>query len=155
MNDLTNKTNTATTTNTKLVNTDNIFKTRTISELNVLLEDNPALKLAYSQLAFNPDLGQRFQDYMCGVKTLPLTYDPFFKKIFDVHEHPERLSSLISSIIGKKVIVKEVLNSEHRIFKDSPLLVMDILVELEDGSYSNVEIQKIGYYFSGILLYHL
>ncbi len=24
---------------------------------------------------------------------------------------------------------------------------MDILVELEDGSYSNVKIQKIGYYF--------
>ena len=145
LNDLMNKTNT----------TDNIFKTQTISEFNALLENNPVLKLAYSQLSLNSDLGQRFQDYMCGVKTLPLTYDPFFKKIFDVHEHPERLSSLISSIIGKKVIVKEVLNSEHRIFKDSPLLVMDILVELEDGSYSNVEIQKIGYYFSGILLYHL
>ncbi len=49
----------------------------------------------------------------------------------------------------KKVLIKEVLNSEYRIFKDSPLLVMDILVELEDGSYSNVKIQKIGYYFCG------
>lgn len=94
--------------------TNNIFKQQTLSEFNLLLENNPSLNLAYTQLGNNSGFQQRFKDYMCGTKTLPLTYDPFFKKIFDVHEHPERLSNLISSMIGKKVKVKiDMLENIH------------------------------------------
>ena len=36
-----------------------------------------------------------------------------------------------------------------RIADESSLLIMDIVVELEGGSIANVEMQKIGYLFSG------
>ena len=45
-------------------------------------------------------------------KTLPLLYDPFFKKLFNGDEHRERLSRLVSSIIGQKVTVIDILTSE-------------------------------------------
>jgi transcription antitermination factor NusG len=39
--------------------------------------------------------------------------------------------------------------NESRIAEEHSLLIMDILVELEDGSLANVEAQKIGYNFPG------
>lgn len=38
---------------------------------------------------------QRFLDYCTGKKTLPITYDPFFKRIFNPDIHPERLSRFL------------------------------------------------------------
>lgn len=40
-------------------------------------------------------------------------------------------------------------NDSTRILDETSLLITDIIVELEDGSIANVEIQKIGYYFPG------
>lgn len=40
-------------------------------------------------------------------------------------------------------------SDNSRIADESSLLIMDILVELEDGSLANVECQKIGYMFPG------
>lgn len=40
-------------------------------------------------------------------------------------------------------------NDSTRIADESSLLIMDIVVELEDGSIANVECQKIGYAFPG------
>jgi hypothetical protein len=86
-------------------------------------------------------------DYMTSKKTLPLTYDPFFKRIFNPEIHNDRLSDLISSIIGRRVKVIRILPQEDVSIKGDSLLIMDILVELEDGSLANVEVQKIPYKF--------
>ena len=78
---------------------------------------------------------------------LPVTYDPFFKAVFHPDVHPERLSSFISSLLGIQVKVKAILPSEDRLSDGDSLLIMDVLVELEDGSLTNVEIQKVPYAF--------
>ena len=43
--------------------------------------------------------------------------------------------------------VKAILPSEDRLSDGDSLLIMDVLVELEDGSLTNVEIQKVPYAF--------
>ena len=95
------------------------------------------------------DLKNRLVNFMSGKTTLPLTYDPIFKKIFNPDIYPERLSSFISSIIGVPVTVKCVLSNEEHLLHGTALLIMDILVELHDGSIANVEIQKMSFYFPG------
>ena len=92
---------------------------------------------------------QRFLDFCTGKKTLPLTYDPFFKKMFHLDIHPERLSRFLSSILGKKVTVVRILSGEECLLDGGALLIMDLLVELEDGSLANCEIQKVPYAFPG------
>lgn len=86
-------------------------------------------------------------DFMTGKKTLPLTYDPFFKKMFHPDIHPERLSRMLSAIMGMKVKVLKVLPSDDTLVDGNTILIMDIVVELEDGSIVNVEIQKIPFRF--------
>lgn len=90
---------------------------------------------------------QRFMDFCCGRKTLPLTYDPFFKEIFHPDIHPERLSRLLSSLLEVNVRVKGILPSEDSMMDGESLLILDILAELEDGSLGNIEIQKCPYAF--------
>lgn len=114
-----------------------------ISDLN----RNPRLKSDYQRLTI--DLKNRLVDFLSGTKTLPLTYDPFFKKMFNPDIHPERLEGFISSILGRKVKIKSVLSQEESLLQGTSLLIMDIIVELEDGSIANVEIQKISYLFPG------
>uniref|UniRef100_UPI004026B547 hypothetical protein n=1 Tax=Coprococcus sp. TaxID=2049024 RepID=UPI004026B547 len=65
----------------------------------------------------------RFLGFMEGTKTLPLTYDPFFKKLFNPDIYPERLSSLISSIIGTKVTVQCILSNEDSMLAYTHLLL--------------------------------
>lgn len=109
------------------------------------LRNVPELYSRYRKLS--DDLKDRLLDFFCGQKTLPLTYDPFFKKLFNPEIYPERLESLIGSVLGKKVKIKGILPSEENMLQGASLLIMDILVELEDGSIANVEIQKISYLF--------
>ena len=92
---------------------------------------------------------QRFMDFCTGKKTLPILYDTFFKRIFHPDVHPERLSNLISSLIGEKVRVKKILPLEDNYIDGARMVVMDILVEAEDGSIANVEVQKNPYLFPG------
>ena len=91
---------------------------------------------------------KRFDDYMTGKKTMPLTYDPFFKCMFHPDRHPDWLSHLLSAIIGEPVTVETVLPSENTAISVDSLLIMDIVVRLSDGSLANVEIQKIPYMFT-------
>ena len=85
---------------------------------------------------------QRLLDYMTGKKTLPFTYDPFFKLIFNPDKYPDRLSSFLSSILGKQTDVVDVLPVEHTMHGGKTVIIMDLLVRLDDGSRANVEIQK-------------
>ena len=109
------------------------------------LRNEPGAYGIYRRLT--DDLKERMLGFFCGKKTLPLTYDPFFKKMFNPEIHPERLESFIGSVIGKKVIIKDILPTEERLLQGASLLIMDMVVELEDGTFANVEIQKIAYLF--------
>ena len=83
-----------------------------------------------------------------GIKGAPLLYDVFFRKIFDPAEHPDRVERFISALLGQEVRIKEVLTREGSQLADrGSLVIMDIIVELEDGSYVDVEMQKEGYLF--------
>ncbi len=83
----------------------------------------------------------------CGVKVL---YDAFFKEIMNPDVIPERLEEVLSLILNTQVKILKVLpNDSARIAAENSLLVLDIVVELEDGSIANVEVQRIGYKFPG------
>jgi predicted transposase/invertase (TIGR01784 family) len=103
----------------------------------------------YSQFVKMPlEAQQRLLEFCTGNRNLKITYEPFFQHIFSPEVHPERLTMLISAILKQKIKIIHVIPREgSRLSHDSSLVVMDILVELEDGSYVNVEIQKYGYYF--------
>ena len=132
---------------TKLVDIHQLFPTRTEKECLAELRKHPRSYFAYQNMS--PEWKNRFLGFMEGTKTLPLTYDPFFKKLFNPDIYPGRLSSLISSIIGTKVTVQCILSNEDSMLPSTSLLLLDILVQLEDGSIANVEIQKIPYAFPG------
>lgn len=77
-------------------------------------------------------------------------YDSFFKEIMNPETVPERLEDFLSVLLQKKVKIVEVLPGDSsRIADEQSLLIMDILVRFEDGTYCNVEVQKIGYAFPG------
>lgn len=79
-----------------------------------------------------------------------MLYDSFFKEIFSPEYHPERLEEILSLILKRKVRICQVLpNDSVRIADEQSLLITDMLVELDDGSLANIEIQKIGYAFPG------
>lgn len=63
---------------------------------------------------------------------------------------PERYNDFLSCLPGERVKVLKVLSGDStRIADETSLLITDIVVELEDGSIANVEMQKIGYLFPG------
>lgn len=91
---------------------------------------------------------QDLLEFCMGNRGLKITYDPFFHDIFDPLAHPERLNCLLTNILKQRIVVKQVLPREGiRLSENASLMIMDILVELENGSLVNVEIQKTGYDF--------
>lgn len=93
---------------------------------------------------------KEFLDYCTGVRGIRMLYDGFFKEILNPESAPERLDTFLSLILGFRVRIHTVLpNDSTRIADESSLLITDIVVELEDGSLANVEVQKIGYMFPG------
>lgn len=65
------------------------------------LRQSPVLYNNYRKLS--DSWKERFLDFCQGKKSLPLTYDPFFKYLFDPEIHGERLSCFISSLLGFEV----------------------------------------------------
>lgn len=93
---------------------------------------------------------KEFLDFCTGVHGVKLLYDSFFKAIFNPDITPERLERLLSLILKTDVKILKVLpNDSTRIAAESSLLVLDIVIQLADGSIANVEVQKIGYAFPG------
>ena len=93
---------------------------------------------------------EHFLDICSGVRGVKMLYDGVFKEIFNPDVVPERLEELLSLLLEQKVKILKVLpNDSTRIAEESSLLIMDIVVQLEDGSIANVECQKIGYAFPG------
>ena len=108
--------------------------------------DNPSTKHLYGYLMSDKEWFDRFTGFFAGKKTLPLLYDPFFKMIFNPVESRARLSELVSCILGQHVTVIEVFPDTSYSFVNS-FVIMDMVVRLDDGSITNIEIQKVPYDF--------
>lgn len=93
---------------------------------------------------------EEFLDFCTGVKGVKILYDGFFKEVFSPEYHVERLEEFLSLLLGKKIKIKQILpNDSVRLADEQTLLVTDIVIEAEDGTIANLEIQKIGYAFPG------
>ena len=120
------------------------------SEKDILrmLKADPVLYYEYQGLS--DEFKQEFLGFAAGRQGLKITYDPFFRFVFDAERNPERLSAFLSSLLGEPVTVKHALPLESsRIVDEGSLVIMDIVVTLKDGSLANVEIQKNPYLFPG------
>lgn len=99
---------------------------------------------------FTPDERENILAFIRGQRGLKISYDPFFKKIFSPSVHPKRLESLLSELLQQKVHIIKVREKEGiRYCENAAYIVMDVLVELADGSCVNVEMQKRGLMFPG------
>jgi len=115
--------------------------------LSAIFEDK---ELYETYLDFPEEKQREVLDFLMGKSGLRITYDPFFKMIFDPDLYPERLESLLSSILGQPIKIQKILQREgQKLHGESSLVIMDIVVSLTDGSIMDVEIQKIGYAFPG------
>ena len=93
---------------------------------------------------------KEFLDFCSGARGIKILYDSFFKEVMNPEYDPARLESFLTALLNRKVRIKEVLpNDSTRLSDESSLLITDIIVELEDGSLANIEVQKIGYAFPG------
>ena len=122
-----------------------IFLQRTEEEV---LEDLKTSMNEYrTYLNFKEEWQRLFLAFCTGRKTLPVLYDTVFKRLMNPQTHPERLEDCISCLLGRTVTIRAVLPTEDILMDGETRMVMDILVELEDGSLVLVEIQKVPYYF--------
>ena len=91
-----------------------------------------------------------FLDFCTGVKGIKIMYDFMIKEILNPENTSERVNELLTLLLGQRVRIVDVLpNDGTRLADESTLLITDMVVQLEDGSIANLEIQKIGYYFPG------
>jgi hypothetical protein len=121
---------------------------RTREEIEREIQENRRLSEIYEE--WNEQQRKVFLDCCTGVRGVKVLYDSFFKEIMNPEYAPQRLEELLSLILGQKVKVMQVLPPDSaRIADENSLLIMDIVVELSDGSIANVEVQKIGYRFPG------
>ena len=112
------------------------------------IENNPILKETFNK--WNPEAQKQFLDICSGVRGVKMCYDPYFKEILNPETAPNRLKSFLETLLECKIkSIKVLPNDNTRIFDEESLLVTDIVVELNDGRLVNIEIQKIGYQFSG------
>ena len=123
----------------------------TIRNRNTLIAEihsHPELQAVYAK--WTDEQQAEFLDFCTGVKGLKLLYDGFFKEIMNPETKPARLNAFLSELLHQQVTVLQVLPADStRIADESSLVIMDIVVELSDGSIANVEVQRIGYLFPG------
>ena len=112
------------------------------------IQGKPELKKLFEE--WTEEQQREFLDFCTGVRGIKFLYDGFFKEVMNAEYTPERLEEFLSLILGKAVKILEILpNDSTRIADEMTLLIMDIVVQLEDGTIVNLEVQKIGYKFPG------
>ena len=117
-------------------------------EVEEIIQNNSNLKNMFH--SWEEERQKEFLDFCTGMRGIKILYDSFFKEALNPEYNPERLEQLLSVFLNRKVKIRHILpNESTRIADEAALLVTDIIVELEDGSIANVEIQKIGYHFPG------
>ncbi len=121
---------------------------RTREEVLDEITENNGLMQIYQK--WTEEQKKLFLDYCSGQKGVRILYDTFFKEILDPGIAPERVEELLSLILEQNVKILKVLPLESpRLGDEQSLIVMDVVVELEDHSIANLEVQKAGYYFPG------
>lgn len=112
------------------------------------IQRNSTLRATFR--SWTPEQREDFLSLCTGVRGLKLLYDGFFKEVMNPEYAPERLNDFLSHMLRQEVKILKVLPGDStRIANESSLLIMDIVVELEDRSIANVEMQKVGYLFPG------
>ena len=95
-----------------------------------------------------PEQQENIITFLSGERGLEVLLDSFFQKIFNPMENKDRICSLLSALIGQEVEDFTMLPREgNPMYEKGSLVIMDILVRLKDGSFVDVEMQKIGYRF--------
>lgn len=123
-----------------------LLKTR--EEVLEMIHEKASLQEIYEE--WKPEQQQEFLDFCTGVRGVKLLYDSFFKEVMNPEYVPERMNEFLSLLLKQEVKVLAVLpNDNTRIADEASLLITDLVVELEDGSLANLEIQKVGYLFPG------
>ena len=121
---------------------------RTKEELTSEIKKSSVLSREF--YSWKPEARKEFIDFCTGAKGVKMMYDFVSKEILNPEVVPERVDELLSLLLGQEVHVKDVLaNDGTRIADESALVIMDIVVELQDKSIVNLEVQKIGYKFPG------
>ncbi len=120
---------------------------RTEESIMEEIRDNASLMSIW--VDWSAEQRQEFLRFCTGSKGVKVLYDSFFKEIMDPYTVPERLDSFLSILLRQPVHVVQVLPVDSRLGNETALLSMDIVVELQDGTLVNVEVQKVGYRFPG------
>lgn len=115
---------------------------KTYEEFLAEVNSTKALLTGWNKL---PEAGkEKIRQYYEGEKLPPFTSDPIFKFIFNPDTHPERLSELLSLLIGIPCKVVKTLSLDNiPLSVYSKKIILDILVELETNELVNVEIQRV------------
>ncbi len=112
------------------------------------IQASPVLMQQFN--GWDPHQQEEFLGFCTGARGVKILYDSFFKEILNPEYTPERLNRLLSVLLRTNVKIKYVLPGDStRIADEGSLLIMDIVVELDDGSLADVEAQKLGYAFPG------
>ncbi len=121
---------------------------RTEKEILTEIRERDALNVVFQK--WTQKQQRDFLNMATGMRGVKVLYDSYFKEIFNPELRPERLEAFLSLLLKQRIKIKAILPGDSsRIADESSLLIMDILVELENGSLANVEAQKIGYKFPG------
>ena len=108
-------------------------------------------KEAYHRfLEFPLEHQEKVLEFVQGIRGLPILYDSFFKAIFNPNTTPERLERFLSSLMEQQIHIIQVIPREGSQMVDKgSFVIMDILVQTENGTSIHVEMQKHGYEFTG------
>ena len=120
------------------------------TEEEVLSEINSRSHLEQMYEEWEKEEQKEFLDFVTGAKGVKMMYDFISKEILDPEIYEERVEEFLSLLLGQSVKILEVLPNDETDLSDGySILIMDIVVELENGSIVNLEIQKNGYMFPG------
>ena len=87
------------------------------------LQEDPSLYGRFLNLPAR--LQKELVDFYTGQKGVKITYDPFFKYVFNPELHPERLERLLSGLLKEKVKIRQVLPTDSiRLDESMSLVVM-------------------------------
>ena len=82
-------------------------------------------------------------EFIQGNRGLPILYDGFFKSIMNPFNTPERLEKFLSSLLGQSITIVDVLTREGtQLTERRSLVIMDIIVQIEDGSFVDVKSER-------------
>lgn len=112
------------------------------SREEILKEIQDNIELTEKFYSWRESERQEFLDFCTGVRGVKILYDSFFKEIMNPETVPERMEDFLSVLLQRKVKIVDILPGDSsRIADEQSLLIMDILVRFEDGTYCNVEVK--------------